>query len=100
MSVANECVTDLIAAVRAAGGTIRRDGNSIELVAPAPLPVDLVARIRAAKMALLAVLGEPADWHTRHDEALQYWGVLHAPAEAAALAWGEMQNRWHRLHSR
>jgi hypothetical protein len=98
MSVTDNCAAELIAAVRAAGGTIRRDGDAIELIAPAPLPADLVARIRAAKPALLAVLDEPADWHARHAEALQYWSVLHHPAEAAALAWGELQNRWHRLH--
>jgi hypothetical protein len=98
MSVANDCVAELIAAVHAAGGIIRRDGDTIELIAPAPLPADLVARIRVAKPALLAVLDEPTDWHARHREALRYWGVLHAPAEAASLAWGELQNRWHRLY--
>jgi hypothetical protein len=100
MSVADECVAELIAAVSAAGGTIRRDGDTIELLARAPLPKDLVARIRAAKTALLAALDEPADWHARHREALRYWGALHPPMEAVALAWGELQNRWHRLHGR
>src|SRR4051812_33558059 len=56
MSVANECAADLIAAVRAVGGTIRRDGDTIELAAPVPLPADLMAGIRAAKPALLAAL--------------------------------------------
>jgi hypothetical protein len=40
---------DLIAAVRSAGGTIRRDGDMIELAAPHPLSADLVARIREGK---------------------------------------------------
>jgi hypothetical protein len=100
MSLAHECAAGVIAAVRAAGGTIRRDGDTIELVAPAPLPAALVVRIRAAKAALLAALDAPADWHARHREALHYWGVLHPPAEAAALAWGELQNCWHKLHGK
>lgn len=39
-----------------------------------------------------------AEWHARHREALAYWSVLHPPDEAAALAWGEIEDRWHRLH--
>jgi hypothetical protein len=34
----------------------------------------------------------------RHREALAYWSALHPPNEAAALAWGEIEGRWHRLH--
>jgi len=94
----NEAVIDLLACVRQAGGTIRRHGDKIELTAPAPLPPALVARIRAAKPALLAVLNNPSDWHMRHQEALAYWSILHAPDEAVTLAWDEMQIRWHRLH--
>jgi hypothetical protein len=88
----------LLAAVRAAGGTIRRDGDLIRLAAPAPLPVDLVERIRAAKAAVLIALDESSDWHARHQEALAYWVVLHPIDEAERLAWGELENRWHRLH--
>lgn len=94
----NQSVADLIASVRAAGGTIRRDGDTIELAAPTPLAPELVARIRAAKPALLSVLDDAPDWHRRHDEALVYWSALHGPEEAALLTWGELQNRWHRLH--
>ena len=39
-----------------------------------------------------------AEWHARHREALAYWSALHPPDEAAALAWGEIEDRWHRLH--
>jgi hypothetical protein len=60
---------DLIAEVHKAGGTIRRDGDVIDLHAPAPLPAELVARIREAKPAVLAILAEierpiisPARW--------------------------------------
>ncbi len=89
--------TDLIAAVRAAGGTIRRDGDMIELAAARPLPAELLARIREAKPALLGLLAGAADWRTRHREALAYWSVLHRYDIAASLAWGELQDRWHRL---
>ena len=89
--------TELIASVRAAGGMIRRDGDTIELSASVPLAADLVARVRAAKPALLAALDDIPDWHARHREALSYWGALH-PEEAAGIAWGELQNRWYRLY--
>jgi hypothetical protein len=91
-------VADLISAVHTAGGKIRRDGDMIELLAPAPLSADLVARIREAQPALLAALGEPADWHARHRDALAYWSTLHPADVAALLAWGELECRWHRFY--
>jgi hypothetical protein len=91
-------VAALIAEVHAAGGTIRRDGDMIELAAPHPLSADLVARIREAKPALLSALGEALDWRARHREALAYWDALHPTAEAARLSWGELLSRWHRLY--
>ena len=39
-----------------------------------------------------------ADWRARHREALVYWSALHSAEDAAALAWGEVQSRWLRLH--
>jgi hypothetical protein len=94
----NDTIADLLASIGQAGGTIRRYGDKIELAAPAPLAPELIARIRAAKPALLAMLDNPSDWQRRYREALAYWKSLHPSDEAAALAWGEMQNRWHRLH--
>jgi hypothetical protein len=41
-------------------------GDRLRLTAPKPLLADLVARIRAAKPALLATLAEVPDWQTRH----------------------------------
>ena len=55
-------IAGLIAAVRAAAGIMRPDGDMIELAAPRPLPRDLVARIRDAKSARLSALGEAPDW--------------------------------------
>ena len=91
---------ELIASVRAAGGTIRRDGDTIELAAPVPLTTDLVARIRAAKPLLLAALDHLPQWEARHREALAHWRALRCPEEADELAWGELQNRWHRQHGK
>jgi hypothetical protein len=88
----------LIAEVHKAGGTIRRDGDVIDLRAPAPLPADLVARIRETKPVLLAILAEAPDWRVRHREALAYWSALHPVEEAARLAWDQLEDRWHRLH--
>jgi hypothetical protein len=88
----------LLAEVAEAGGRIELHGNRLRLAAPQPLPADLVARIRAAKPVLLAILGEAADWHARHREALAYWSALHPADEAARLAWGELRGRWHRLY--
>jgi hypothetical protein len=91
---------DLIEAVRAAGGVIRRDGDMIELTAPLPLPADLVARIREAKSALLSRLTESSDWRARHSEALAYWGTLHPAEEASQIAWSELLGAWHKRHGR
>ena len=41
-----------------------------------------------------------ADWRARHREALAYWSAFHPAGEAERLAWGELEDRWHRLHGR
>lgn len=88
----------VLAEVGAAGGWIEARGDRLRLMARGPLAPDLVERVRAAKPALLAIFAERADWHHRHREALAYHCALYPKSEAAALAWSEMQNRWHRLH--
>jgi hypothetical protein len=88
----------LIAKVHEAGGTIHRDGDQIDLRAPAPLPADFVASIREAKAAVLEILAEAPDWRARHREALACWSALRPGEEAAGLAWGELEDRWHRRH--
>jgi hypothetical protein len=42
-----------------------------------------------------AVLAPAAAWRARHREALAYWSAFHPAAEAAGLAWGEIENHWH-----
>jgi hypothetical protein len=80
------------------GAWIEARGERPRLTAPKPLPADLVARIRAAKQALLAALAQVPDWQARHREALSHWEALHSADAAARVAWGELQVRWHRLH--
>jgi hypothetical protein len=60
---------------------------------------------RAEQTALLLLAHKPevmialaADWHARWREALGYWSAFHPADEAAQLAWGELEIRWHRLH--
>jgi hypothetical protein len=110
-------VLDLLAAVRRAGGDVKLAGpDRLRLIAPAPVLPALAAQVRAAKPLLIAVLASTsshameaaatdrtsplsaAEWHTRHREALAYWSALHPADEAAVLAWGEIEDRWHRLH--
>jgi hypothetical protein len=51
-------ITELIAAVHAAGGSIERQGREIRLTAAKPLPAALLTRLRAAKPGLIAHLQE------------------------------------------
>jgi hypothetical protein len=44
-----------------------------------------------------AVLAPP-DWRVRHCEALVHWSSFHPAGEAAHIAWGEIENRWHMQH--
>jgi hypothetical protein len=51
--------TDLLAAVRAAGGDLVAAGDRLRVTAPEPLPAELMERLRAAKSELLAALAAP-----------------------------------------
>jgi hypothetical protein len=50
------------------------------------------------KREVLTALDKATDWPARHREALTHWSALHPADEAASLAWGEIADRWHRLH--
>jgi hypothetical protein len=87
----------LLRQAREAGLAVAFDGD--RLVIRGPKRAEPVARLLIQnKPEVVAALAEPADWRTRHHEALAYWGALHPADETARLAWGELQNRWHRLH--
>jgi hypothetical protein len=69
-----------------------------KLVIRGPRQAEPVAKLLLAhKPEVLTALDEAADWRARLREALAHWGALH-PAEAEALAWSELQCRWHRLY--
>lgn len=52
----------------------------------------------AAYSSNRAIATPAADWRPRYREARAYWSAFHPADEAAQLAWGELQIRWHRLH--
>jgi hypothetical protein len=85
---------ELFARCQAAGLSLTAEGEALHVDFERPPPAELLKELRGHKSALLAIL----DWHRRHHEALAHWGALHPRREAEALAWGEIQNRWHRLH--
>jgi hypothetical protein len=75
--------------VAAVGGWFeRRPDGRLRLKARAPL----------APAIIESAFAEAREWHARHREALAHWSALHPAEEAAGLAWGEIQARWHRLH--
>lgn len=77
-----------LTAVAAAGGRFEVRGDRLRLTAREILPLIVVEN----------ALAEARDWHQRHREALAHHRVLHPESEATGIAWGEMVNRWHRLH--
>ena len=85
----------LLARAHEAGLAVAIAGD--KLVVRGPQRAEPVVRLLAAhKPAVMAALG--TGWRARHREALAYWSAVHSAEHAAALAWGEMQSRWHRLH--
>jgi hypothetical protein len=51
---------DVLAAVRARGGEVMLAGpGRLRIVAPAPLPTELIERLRAAKPCLLPLVARP-----------------------------------------
>ncbi|MGH7111039.1 MAG: hypothetical protein ACREFK_11490 [Stellaceae bacterium] len=76
-----------LAAVAAAGGRFAVRGDRLRLTARTNLPAAVVE----------SAFAEVRGWHHRHREALAHHRALHPADEAASLAWGEMQARWHRL---
>jgi hypothetical protein len=77
------------------GLRVAADGGG-RLVIRGPRRAEPVARLLLGhKAAVTAALA--ADWRAHHREALAQWAAFR-PAEAARIAWGELEERWHRLH--
>jgi hypothetical protein len=80
-----------------AGLAVRAEDD--KLVIRGPKRAEPVARLLLAhKFAVIGALA--ADWQAHYGEALVYWSALHPAREAARLAWGELEDRWHRRHGR
>jgi hypothetical protein len=85
----------LLARAHKAGLAVAIAGDKLVVRGP-PRAEPVVRLLGAHKPAVMAALA--ADWRARHREALAYWGALHPTEEAERLAWGELEDRWHRLH--
>jgi hypothetical protein len=84
----------LLREARAAGLSVARDGD--ELVIRGPRRAEPVARLLLSrKVEVIRALANATGWPARHREAFTHWRALHPESEAARLAWGELQDRWH-----
>jgi hypothetical protein len=89
----------LLDRAREAGLSVARDGG--KLVVRGPREAEPVVQLLAEyKADILTALAEATSWRARHREALAHWSALRSLEEAAGLAWGELESRWHRLHGR
>ena len=85
----------LLRRARSAGLRVVAEGDKLVIRGPrCAEPVALLLLVH--KPAVIAALA--GEWRARHREAVEYWSAFHPSAEAAALAWGEIQLRWHRIH--
>jgi hypothetical protein len=99
-----ECLGEL-------GATVRPAGDQILLRAgPKPIPADLVKRLRELKTELVRELevaetsadidDQPAWWRRHYLLRTINWEIsaVRPESEARGIAWGELEDRWHRLH--
>jgi hypothetical protein len=100
-------VYDLLDRLSEIGATIRPAGDHLILRAGSrPVPAELVKRIHEAKADVLAVLlpepsSEARRWQERFTVLTFAWGAGKRDWEAARrLAWGDLQNEWHKKHGR
>jgi hypothetical protein len=99
-------VDELLDSLARIGATIRPAGDRLILRAGATaVPAELVWRIRQAKSELLAAVcpqdNETRYWHERFTALTFAWGAGKRDWESAKrLAWGDLQNEWHKKHGR
>jgi hypothetical protein len=87
----------LLDRAREAGLAVASDGR--KLIVRGPKKAEPMVRLLAAnKTEILAAVAQATSWRARHCEALAHWSTLRPMDEAAELAWGELEDRWHRLH--
>jgi hypothetical protein len=99
VSSANELL-DRLAEI---GATVRPAGDHLILRAgPNPVPAALVKRLHRAKAQVLAVISPEARYWGQRFTALTFaWGAGKRDWQAAKrLAWGDLQNEWHKTHGR
>jgi hypothetical protein len=86
----------LLRRAQAAGLVIAAQASG-KLVIRGPRHQEATARLLFDhKPAVIAALA--AEWRARHREALANWSAFRPIKEAAGLAWGELEDRWHKLH--
>jgi len=95
----------LIEDARAAGLSIEVEGADLIVEADCEMPPDLLASLRQHKAELIAVLvvSKPSKvqrWRDEFEEraAIREYDGGYTRAEAERLAWGEIENRWHKEH--
>jgi hypothetical protein len=99
-------VYDLLDRLTEIGATIRPAGDHLILRAGSkPVPAELVKRIHEAKVEVFAALlpeaNEARHWQERFTVLTFAWGAGKRDWEAAKrLAWGDLQNEWHKRHGR
>jgi len=80
--------------VEAVGGQLKIRGP--KLAAPV---VKLLAKHKTAVLAALVSASDADEWRRRYTALTFEWSIGQRPwPEARRLAWGELQNDWHREH--
>ena len=86
----------LLRRARADGLAVAAEASG-KLVIRGPRRAEATVRLLLAhKPAVIAAL--TADWRARHREALAHWSASRTMEEATGLAWGELEDHWHRIH--
>jgi hypothetical protein len=102
---------EILDAARAAGLYLAVDGTDLVLESSSPPPPDLIDLFRNHKAEIIAAIpaaghaGQETedtvvDWCGWYEEraAIRQFDGGYTREEAARLAWGEAQDRWHRAH--